>query len=274
MAFGIEGKPTASAEKDKKTPQTETVPSVQNKSETVPDSKEIDQIDIDELNMEFSRVKDNDSLLPVDKLKYYYRFLATIDEQTRIRNTVRTGDDNIRRETLRQMESKIHEAILEEKSTSESQERESGIRREGEKLCEVAESFCSELQRRDKDGLDPFCDRNVYSRIRGGIYGVRALVEGQGRINADDLASALQSFAEGLKGMGKTLSGINDNPDSLDRLAFITRGVYDALGNLSKNFREGDENASRAVTNARTACDAVYAYVGRLRIALRNYMRR
>jgi hypothetical protein len=159
-------------------------------------------------------------------------------------------------------------------SETEAFERQEGIRKGAGEMIEALSQFSNEIDRRRKNGIDPFYTEQSYSMMRAGIGRLQEIAESKGELRGDDFADALSVVHEGLKKMEVRRGGpIRDNVTSLGTLSSATRALYESASKTSKWLRPGDENASRTLRSLLTEADRVGSFAARKRTALRNLMR-
>lgn len=171
---------------------------------------------------------------------------------------------------LKSLRGEVVTEMYKGKETQESQERDRALREGSREVSEAVTQFASEIQHRERDGMDTFLDERAFSSIRSGAVALQTFSEGKGKVDPDELASGLASLNSGLEQMGQNRrSGpINESEQSLSRLGYASRSLYEATGKLSKGFREGDEQASFAARRLMQTSERVYGFAGRLRSAL------
>lgn len=160
-----------------------------------------------------------------------------------------------------------------QKESEESQERERGLREGSKQVEEAIVSFASVIQERAKNDMDPFMDSRTFSSIRAGAGALTNFSEGRGAVNTEELAGALNSISRGLGQMERQSRGgpVRESDESLRRIGYTTQLLSEAAKNLSKNFKEGDEQAAGAARRLYESAEQAGIFMGRLRSALRNY---
>lgn len=170
----------------------------------------------------------------------------------------------------------LRQDIQDERRTNtqsvESLERERGIKEGARYVSEAATVFAREIKSREQNGMDPFMDARSFNELRLGAVTLAELSQTKEQIDMDQLGLAVTSIDSGLNNVEKTrMSGpIHESEDSLGRLTYAMRNLYDATEKMSKNFREGDELASFATRRLRQTSERVYGFAGKLRATVRN----
>ena len=250
------------------------------------------------LRREFDTLRGDESLAPDEKIKGYRRLTDTVDQQRSRLDKIGSEREQLRAtreklgmpeeaaepesqdmsgevKDLEALRSEIQDGMLEGKRDGSVLERERGLKEGALKVVSAGEMFRNEVQRRDKNGMDPFFDGRAFAQINNGIQSIRVFAENRSEVSADELATALTTLNSGLEKMGQTRRGvpIREDETSIGRLAAAARDLYESSGKMGGAFREGDENASRAARQVQATSEKIYGLTGRMRSAIRNYQR-
>ncbi len=166
----------------------------------------------------------------------------------------------------------IQSELREGRKAEESLERERGLKEGARNAGEATAMFAREINSRERDGMDAFIDPRAYNQLRSGAVALAEFAEGKGKVDMNELHLAFVRINSGLENMHKTRSRgpVRESEDSLGKLGYAMRSFHEATVKMSRNFREGDEQASGGARRLIETSERVYDFTSRLRSALRN----
>lgn len=285
-----------------------TPPSVtENETTNQPESQEVPIEEVrqnqektpfmEDFRRDFDRIKGSENLEPDERTKEYRRLGQTVNdrravleentrseqsqlqgaraklglpESTQDSHSGRASAQEIRE--LEALDQDIQGELLEVRKAVETLERERGLKEGARYVSEAASMFAREINGRDRDGMDPFMDPSAFNSLRSGAVALSEVGEIRGRLNMDELGQAFARINSSLDKMERTRrSGpIRESEESLGKLGYAMRNLYEAIGKMSKNFREGDEQASIGARRLMETSERVYGFTSRMRSVVRN----
>jgi hypothetical protein len=297
-------KPTSQEEQEKPVKSTASVEVVETTTQLEAQEKQVEAPQkhdkapsAEDFRKDFDRLKQREDVEPEQRTKEYRRLgQAVNDRRTELSEGAQSEQNQLQetraklglvgdvqeshsgRATAHEMrgldalDQDIQGELREGRKAEEGLERERGLKDGARHVGEAASMFAREINNRDRDGMDTFMDARAYNDLRSGAVALAEFGEGRGRADMDELGLAFARVNSGLEKMQRTRrSGpIRESEDSLGKLGYAMRNLYEATGKMSKGFREGDERASLGARRLMETSERVYDFTSRLRSAVRN----
>lgn len=246
-----------------------------------------------DLRQYFDQLRQKENFEPGEKAKGYSHLRKAVDDRRReLSSGTKPGEARVRLSTpetsqsdqlvkaatssemreLDVLDKDIQDEIRENRKVEESRARERNLMREALSARDAAAMFAHEILKRERSGMDPLINPQAFTQLRSGVTALYQFAETRGRADMEQLGNAFTWINSGLNGIERTRTKgpIHESEESLGKLGFSMRNLYDAIGKMRRNFTEGDEVASLSGRRLMETSERVDGFTSKLRSIIRN----